>query len=829
VINLRFAFRLLAKTPFVTTVAIASLALGIGANTAIFSLFNQLLLRPLPVPHADQLVNLADPGPNPGSQSCSEAGGCDEVFSYPMFRDLQREQKVFTDIAAHVGFGANLTARNQTISDAGELVSGSYFPVLGLHATIGRLLDNNDDRAISQSRVAVLSYDYWQRWWGADPGVINQVITVNGQLLTIVGVAPRGFTGTTVGVKPSVFVPITLRGEVIPGWKGFERRDSYWIYLFARRKEGVSLKQAAVGINIPYRSLINNVEASLQKGMSDKTMVRFKAKQVTVKPGLHGQSSLAHQASGTLFLLLGVTAFVLLIACANIANLLLARGASRAGEMAVRLSIGGSRLQLVGQLLAESCLLALAGGAASLVVARLTLGAMASLLPQQADYFNVHLDATVVCFTFGLTLLTAFGFGLFPALYATRPDLIATLRASTGQPSGGRAAARWRSGLAIGQVALSMALLASAGLFTRSLANLSRVDLGVQIDHVVTFSLSPELNGYNATKSMQTLLRARDAVHALPGVRGVSLSMVPLIANSNWGNDVNVEGFPSGPDVDNNSRFNEVSAGYFSMLGVPLMTGREFTEADGATAPLVAVVNQTFARKFNLGTNPVGRRMDQGDKKLDIEIVGLVQDSKYSSVKDAIPPLFFIPLAQDSGVGSVYYYVRTSQTPEQLLRLIPPVIANIDHDLPVENLRTMPEQIRENISLDRFISIFSATFAILATLLAAIGLYGVLAYTVAQRTREIGVRMALGAAPRAVRAMVLRQVGWMTLIGAVIGVAAALAVGRAAQSMLYQLNGYDPVVIGGAVILLSLVALTAGFVPAHRASRVEPTQALRQD
>jgi predicted permease len=829
-INFKFALRLLWKTPFVTIVAIASLALGIGANAAIFSLVNQMLLRPLPVQAPGRLVNLAAPGPKPGSQSCGQAGDCDEVFSYLMLRDLQREQKVFTGIAAHVSFGANIAARGQNLSGEGLLVSGSYFPVLGLRPALGRLLDGNDDLQIGESHVAVLSYAYWQSSFGLDPAVLNQTISVNGQSLTIVGVAPRGFSSTTVGSRPQVFVPITLRDAMRPGARSFERRNSYWAYLFARLKPGVTLAQAATAINVPYSGIINNVEASLQQGLSDKRMAAFRAKKVTVKPGARGQSSIGREASTPLTLLMGVTVLVLLIACANIANLLLARGSSRASEMAVRLSIGGSRLQLVMQLLAESCLLGLIGGALSLLVARGTLGAMASILPQMAtSTFDVHLDGTVVAFTAMLTLFTALAFGLFPALYATRPDLIASLRASTGQPSGGRAAARWRTGLATGQIALSMALLGSAGLFTRSLANISRVDLGVIIDHVVTFGVSPELNGYKAAQSLQTLQRIEEELRKLPGVTAVTTSLVPLLAGSNWGTDVNIEGIPSGPDADNNSRFNEVGAGYFSTFGVPLVAGREFTTADVVAAPKVAVVNQTFAKHFHLGANPVGRHMDDGDKKLDIEIVGLVRDAKYSAVKDEVPPLFFRPMAQDSTVGSASFYVRTTQPPEQVLHSIPKVVATVDPNLPLEQLRTMPDQVKENIFLDRFVGIFSATFAALATLLAAIGLYGVLAYTVAQRTREIGVRMALGAAPNRVLLMILRQVGMMTLVGGVVGIAAAVGAGRLAQSLLYGLQGWDPVVLGGAAAVLSLVALGAGLIPASRASRIEPTEALRYE
>jgi len=829
-INVKFAFRLLRKTPFVSAVATASLALGIGANAAIFSVFDQILLRPLPVQDPGALVNLKAPGPNPGSQSCGMAGECDEVFSYPMFRDLEREQKVFTGIAAHVQFGVNLAARNHTLSGDGMLVSGSYFPILGLHPALGRLLGPDDDRAVGEGRVAVLSYDYWQSTFGGDPSILNQALVVNGQSLTIVGVAPRGFASTTLGLRPQIFVPITLRNLLRPGTDSFEKRRSYWAYLFARLKPGVTIAQAEAALNVPYHAILSNVEAPLQQGMSEKTMAKFKAKQLTLTPGARGQSSVERDARTPLTLLLGVTAFVLLIACANIANLLLARSASRSGEMAVRLSIGGSRGQIVAQLMAESLILGVIGGVLGLGVARATLGVMSSILPAEANAtFSAHLDLAAVGFAAALALLTALAFGLFPALYATRPDLTSAIRASGGQPSGGRMASRWRPGLAPALLALSMALLGAAGLFTRSLVNISRIDLGVKVEHVVTFGISPELNGYKPERTRQLTERLTDELRRVPGVTGVTTSMVPLLAGSNWGNDVNVEGFPSGPDVDANSRYNEVGPEYFSTLGVPLIAGREFERSDGLDAPRVAIINQAFARKFNLGSNPVGKRMDRGNKKLDIQIVGLVRDAKYSQVKDDVPSLFFTPVAQDSGRGFANYYVRTTLDPKLLVPAIPKVVAQLDPDLPVETLRTMPDQIRDNVFMDRFISIFAAAFAALATLLAAIGLYGVLSYTVAQRTREIGVRMALGASPRLVLSMVFRQVGMMTLIGGIIGIAAAVGAGRLTQSLLYRMQGFDPLVLGAAALVLSLVAFGAGAVPAMRASKVEPTQALRYE
>jgi predicted permease len=590
------------------------------------------------------------------------------------------------------------------------------------------------------------------------------------------------------------------------------------------------MAQAAAAINVPYHAILDKIEAPLQQEMSATTMAKFKAKQLILKPGERGQSSVDKQARTPLTLLLGVTGLVLLIACANIANLLLARSAARSAEMAVRLSMGGSRAQLLAQLMAESLLLGVIGGVAGLGVARVTLGLMSALLPPVANAtFTPRLDPAAIGFAAVLAIVTAVAFGLFPALHATRPDLTSAIRASTGQPSGGRSASRWRTSLATAQIALSMALLGSAGLFTKSLANITRVDLGAKVDHVVTFNVSPQRNGYAALQSQQLIERLSEALRQVPGVMSVTTAMVPLLSGSNWGNDVDVEGFPTGPDVDNNSRFNEVGAGYFSTLGVPLIAGREFSQVDAVNAPKVAIVNQAFAKKFNLGGNPVGKHMDQGDKKYDILIVGLAQNAKYSEVKADVPPVFFRPMQQDSTIGYANFYVRTTLDPRLLVPVIPKAVSALDPNLPIDNLRTMPEQVRQNVALDRFISIFSVAFAVLATLLAAIGLYGVLAYTVTQRTREIGVRMALGAAPGQVLLLILRQVGKMTLVGGVIGVAAAIGGGRLAQSLLFKMQGFDPVVLGLSALTLSLVAVGAGLVPAYRASRVEPTRALRYE
>jgi predicted permease len=756
-----------------------------------------------------------------------------------MYRDLEKAQTVFTGLAAHRQFGINLAVRGQTLSTTGMMVSGSYFPTLQLRPAIGRLFSPDDDKTIGAHFVAVLSYDFWERNLGLDPTIVGQSVTVNGYPMVVIGVAPQGFTGTTIGERPRVYVPISMRGQMSPDFRGFENRQSYWVYAFGRLKPGVTLDRARVALNTIYRPIIEGTEAALQVGMSPETLNRFKKKEIVVEDGRRGQSSVQREAKVPLIMMFLVTGIVLLIACANIANLLLARAANRATEMAVRLSLGATRAQLVFQLLTESIILALIGGVASLVVAHWTLGAIAGMLPPEAaETLTFTIEPAILVFTAATAIFTGLFFGMFPALHSTRPELISTLRSGAGHLSGSRSATRFRSTLATAQIALSTALLICAGLFIKSLDKVSRVDLGLEPENVSMFGISPSLSGYDTTRARALYARIDEELKALPGVSSVSSSLVPILGGSSWGNDVSVQGFEKGPDTDANARFNEVGPNYFKTLGMRMIVGREFTAADGPGTPEVVVVNEAFARKFGLmgsgagGAGPMnvlGKRMSIGNDSLDMTIVGLVANAGYAEVKDSVPPLFFLATRQHTRSSGMFFYVRSSLPPDRILAQIRPLVRRIDPLLPVEELKSLPQQIRENIFLDRMMSIMSASFAMLATLLAAIGLYGVLAYSVAQRTNEIGIRVALGADAVRVRLMILRQVGIMTLIGAVIGIAGGVAAGRGASSIMYEMNGFDPVVLVVASVLLSLVSLAAGFVPAMRASKVDPIRALRYE
>ena len=835
--NVRLGFRMLFKTPLVTGVAVVSLALGIGANAAIFSLYSQFLLRPLPVVEPERLVNLDSPGPKPpGSCRNDNAGGCDHVFSYPMFRDLERGQTVFSALAAHRGLLANVAYRGRAVTVRGTQVSGSYFPALGLRPAAGRLFGPEVDEAIGGHPMVVLSHDFWQTELEGSPDVIGDALVVNGQALTVVGVAPAGFRGTTFNMPSALFVPITMRGLLShEDDGGFEDRRTYWTYLFARLAPGVSIDQARAALDPLYRSILAEVEAPLQTGMSTPETARFLDRPLHVRAGRQGQSGMHENRSGqraALFFLFGITAAVLLIACANVVNLLLARSAARTGEMAVRLALGASRRHLLAQLLTESCLLAALAGAAGLVAAHWTLRLVWTLLPPLvADIFRAPtLDPYVVLFTAAVSLATAVVFGIFPALYATRGDPLAAMKDVAERSGGTRSAARFRHGLVVAQLALATTLLAVGGLFILNLHNVDRVDPGFRTDDVATFLVRPELNGHGPVRSRALYDRIRERLSAQPGVVGVTAaSRLLLDGGPGAPAEVRVEGVAAGPDADRATRLERIGTDYFRTLGIPLLLGRTFSASDTLEAPKVAIVNESFAREFDLGRDAVGRRIGRGGPgaEFDIEIVGLV-GSVRRRLRDAdTPPVVFVPYRQEEEIGGLWFYVRSSAGSEAVVRSVPAVVAAVDPNLPAAFPMPLSRAAEMNTTEDRMAAGLLASFAALATLLAAVGLYGVLAYAVAQRTREIGLRMALGADAARLRAMVLGQVGRMALAGGALGLAAAFGLGRALQSLLYEIEGMPPAVVAIVVAGLAAVAVAAGLVPAHRAARVDPMEALR--
>ncbi len=831
--KLRYALRQLRLRPGLSATVIAMLALGIGATTAMFSLFDRVLLQPMNVPAPDQLVNLGAPGPKWGSTMCSVAGKCDYTFSYPMFRDLEAQQTVFTGLAAHKTFPANLAYDHRTSVGNGLLISGSYFDVLGLKPALGRLIGRQDEPKVGEGAVAVLSYDYWRSYFGADPNVVDRTLTVNGQPLAIVGVAPQGFDGTTIGYRPRVYVPITLRWLMEPTAQNAPTdRTSYWAYLFGRLRPGVTIDAAKAALAGPYRGIINDVEAPLNSFMPPEALARFRDRQLTIEPGARGQSTLPEQATTPTSLLLGVTGLVLLLVCANIANLLLARGAARSGEMAIRASLGADRGRLLRQALLEAGVLAVAGGVASVPVALVTLRSIRALMPSAVENLDITLSGSALLFAAGAALVTVLLFGLAPAIKASRADPGLAMKGQAQQAVGAHGARRFRSSLATAQIVMSTVLLVLAGLFVQSLANLSRVDLGMNATSVATFTISPRRNGYSREQATRFYDRLEAELAAQPGVVDVASSMVPLLSGSNWGAGIAIEGMDVGPPgPENSASMNAVSTRFFHTLAIPLIAGRDFTAADTVDTPRVTIVNQAFLRRFKLGDDALGKHIGNGNPKEppDMEIVGIVGDAKYAQVRDAAPPQFFVPRQQSAFLDQMTFYVRAAVPPEALLTLVPRVVTGLDPELPVDKPTTMRQVIDENVFIERLVATLSAGFALLATVLAAVGLYGVLAYFVAQRTREIGLRLALGATAARLRAMVLKQVAVMAGIGVPLGLVLAVLIGRAAEVLLFGLKGYDPLVLGAAVAVLAVVIALAGYLPARRAASVAPMEALRSE
>ena len=827
--RIRYAFRSLAKAPLLTAVVVLSLGLGIGANTAIFSMLHQVVLTSLPVERPEELAVITAPGEFKGGRSSdNESGGMDYIFSYPVFRELEKQTQAVAGLGAFRSLGANLAFRNQTIAGSVAVVSGGYFPTLGVKPLIGRTIASEDDRPGGGNAVAILGYSYWHDKLGAEPAVLNQTIHINNQPFTVVGIAPKGFQGTTIGEDPNAFVPICFKPLLTPNWNGTTRWNDYWIYLFARVKHGQTLARAQAALNGTYAGLVEQ-QAAKESFRRDKERERFLKSRLTLKDGRQGNSDARNDARTPLTILMVATVLVLLIAMANAANLLLARSAQRRKELAIRAAMGAGRGELMGQLLVEALLLAVAGGIAGLLFGAVTLKLLFYQLSAggPSNLISPDFNWTVLRFALALSVATGLLFGLYPSWDAARSSLAATLKDESGQSSSTRASARLRSALVCAQVIVSAVLLIPTGLFLKSLVNLLHVDLGIRTENVIQFSLSPVLNGYKPAEVRALFERVESEIGAIPGVRNVTDSLVPLIAGDNWGSSVKIEG--SQATENPNSRFSEIGAGFFSKMGVPLIAGREFTESDTAGGPKVAVVNEQFVKNFLDGRRPLGIHFALGGGVPDIEIVGVVKNSHYSEVKKAPPPVYYTPWRQDKEWDSLSFYVRSALPPGRMIPQVRRVLASIDRNLPAENLRTLDEQIRINIMSDRLVLELAAAFAILATLLAMMGLYGVMAHSVTRRTREIGIRIALGAAPVRIRSMVLREMLWILGIGLLIGVPAALLLARFTESQLYGVNAFDPWVVLAAALVLGVTAAAAGYLPARRASRVDPLSALRCD
>ena len=828
--DLRYALRTFAKSPGFALIAVATLALGIGANAAIFALVNRVLLTLLPVKNPQELVLLRSPGPIQG-HGWSDADIATS-FTYPMYKDLRDGNSVFAGLIAQYPFAASVATGGGTERASGELVSGNSFSVLGVVPAVGRVLSADDDRAPGAHPVAVLSHGYWMRRFGSDPAILNKTIVVNGQPLTVVGVAREGFTGIQPGRPADLFVPMMEKAQITPFWNGLDDPKDYWVQVVGRIKPGLTRAQAAAQIAPLYRSLLDGAFARIT-GWDEKERREFLAKKLELSPGGHGRAVLRDGISKPLLSLMGMVTLVLLIACSNLAGLLAARGAARQREYGIRLAIGASRAQLLRQSIVECLVFCVAGGALGLGAAAWTLEALLSTFPPDADIrlLAIQIDPRVIGFAAAISLISALFFGIAPTLRAARLDPASTLMGSgRGATSAGREALRFRQWLVTAQVALTLVLLVAAGLFVRTLQNLGRVDLGLKPDHLVGFTVAPGLNGYTAEKASTFGRSLTESLAALPGVRSVTAAEEPTLGGDTTGGNITVEG--AAPGIDAHANRNRIGPDYFSTLGIPLIAGREITWRDDAAAPKVAVINETMAKRYFPDRSPLGGRMGMGggkSVKLDIEIVGVVRDSKGASVDEKIEPFLYMPWLQDPKLKQLTFYARSEADPAGLVSSIRAAVARLDPQLPIFDVKTLAAQISESLQNRRMVMVLSAAFGGLAALLAALGIYGVLAFGVAQRRREIGVRIALGATPADVRRLFLSEVGRFLVVGGLIGLPAAYALGRAVESILFGVKAADvPIFIAGAA-LLTAVAFGAAYPPARRAARTDAMEALRSE
>jgi len=830
--DIPFAFRMLRKSPGFTAVAVLTLALGIGANTSIFSLTNQILLRDLPVPYADRLVILRSPGPNHGHTWGDVDQGA-QSFSYPMYKDLRERATVFSGLLACRRVTGIVSGHCEAQVAHADLVSGNFFDTLEVQPELGRLFTPSDETAPGANTVAVLSFNYWSRQFGADPSILNKPLTVNGVPLTVVGVARKGFYGVQIGSTPDIFIPVTMKQQMAPNPnQTLEDRADRWLPVMGRLKPGITIARAQAELQPIYQPLMES-DAKLLK-LSGDDWKRYLSKPLLLISGAHGRLVLQERAQMPLLVLMSMVGLVVLIACANLAGLLVARGEARQREIGVRLAMGARRTRLIRQLLTESLLIATGGGAAGIALAWWCLNAIAAAVPQElrdAGALLNSLDFRVLWFAIALTLVTTILFGFAPAMRATRLDLQSTLKDQGSNHSGGPSDVGLRKVLIVSQVALTGVLLAGAGLFARTLVNLEHTNLGVDSSHVLQFSVAPDLNGHTTAQTLAFADRARNEIAALPGVRSVSISTAEIFASDDYVSNFTPEDHRPGDDT--NAMYVYIGPNYFSTISIPLIAGREFTEADTAASPKVCIINQKLARRSFLGRDPIGLHITHGTGKLyadsPMEIIGVVANSKWDDARSDVVPFLYMPYSQSQTLGHLSFYVRTEGGPSPMAAALRSLVQRLDPNLPVKNLRTLEEQVSNSMLNDRVVAVLSVSLALLAALLAALGLYGVLAYVVARRTREIGIRIALGGEPADILRIVVGQGGRLTLVGSAIGIVAALVAMRWVASLLYGVTAHDPLTYVGVVVLLAIVSGAACYLPARRAMRVDPMVALRYE
>ncbi len=841
--DLRYAARILRKSPGFTAIAVGSLALAIGANTTIFSVANEFLYERLAVPNSQQLHLFTFIGdkhvavhsswgsmyPLPGGKRLYDS------FSYPVYQQLRKDNKVLQDIFGFKDLGrANVTVDGSAQAVQLELVSGNFYEQMQVRPALGRAILPSDDGAPGTGAVLTISDGFWQRSFGRSPDVIGKVITVNTIPVTIVGVNPREFTGAkSVQSSPEIFMPLSMitlmRAEIGHDGSMLSSTKLFWVQMMARTKPGVSIAQAQTALDVALSAAIRGTS----KVGKEETMP-----VLVLEDGSRGLNFSGARFAKPLYVLLALVGFVLLLACANIANLMLARASARQREMGVRLALGAGRSRILRQVLTESLMISAMGGVLGFILGymgRTTLPKLIVNAWEQTD-LSVPFNWKVFAFTAGVTIFTGVLFGIAPAWSATRAEI------GTALKEGGKTATRHHKGwsgkaIVAFQIALSTLLVVGSALFLRTLINLNSVDPGFRADHLLLFDLNPPNKQYPAPKDVALHVRVEEALRSVPGVEGVTLSDIPLIAHNNANEDFYIEGTPEVPHKRGDqiiyADVADVGQDFLPVMKIPILAGRGFTPQDANGPRQVAVVNQALVREFFSGQNPIGKRFATDDStKTDrkwTEIVGVVADTRYSDLKEEPPPLHFDLYRQLPEIGGVTYIVRTQMPSESIVPSLRAAVQKIDGDLPLMNIRTQQEQIDATTQQERIFASLTAGFGLLALALACVGIYGIMAYTVSQRTNEIGIRLALGAERKQVRGMVLKEAGWLAVLGVVAGLAVALGLSQLVKTMLYGLKPADPASFAGAGCLLLGVAIVAAWIPALRASRVEPMEALRHE
>jgi predicted permease len=831
--DVRYGLRMLAKSPGFTAIAIGSLALGIGANTVIFSITKHVLLDKLAVYKPEQLRLFAWTGAKKvavhhtwGNWDKTPDGKFTSTsFSYPVYQQLRKQNHVFEDIFAFKDFGRlTATIDNQSEAVTTQYVSGNFYQALGVKPVLGRAIQNSDDGTPGSVPVAVISEGFWARRFGRSPNVIGKTIRLNLTPITIIGVNPPEFTGaSSTQISPDMFLPFSMAPMATPNWSKkplLTDPDFWWVLVMGRIKPGVSDETARASLDVVLNATVRST-MTVKNGDS--------VPRLDLQDGSRGENNTGRTFSKPVYVLMSLAGFVLLLACANLANLLLARASSRQREMSVRLALGAARGRILRQMLTESLLLSFAGGMAGLVLGYFGRNLIPGLLSSswETDRMRIHFDWAIFGFTAAVSIFTGLLFGLAPAWQATRTQVSSGLKDNTHSATQRNRNITGRV-LVIVQVALSLLLLVGAGLFVRTLTNLNKSHLGFRPDNLLLFEIQPPRTRYPAPKDIALYHELEERLKSVAGVNAVTLSEEPLIANSMTTYDFSPDGLQKKPEGQDSAALNVVGQDFFQTMGIPVIAGRSFNAADTETAPLVGIVNQQLVKEFFSGINPVGRTFVTSKKH--ITIIGICGDAKYDSLRKDAPATFYLPYRQWlEGEQAMTYEISTSLKPSVIVPALRNAIASVDKDLPMLDIRTQNEQIEDTTKQERIFASLTSGFGLLALILACIGIYGIMAYTVSRRTNEIGIRMALGAQPARVLRMVLKEAWWLASAGVIAGLAAALSMGRLVASMLYGLKPYDPSTLVMAALLLIFVALAASWIPARRAASIDPMQALRHE